>query len=485
MDYARRVGAYDLPFLQEYFDELWRLCQKYGFAFEYLVGQGKNETGAWSKNNTNWTRLHNPAGLAITNSQNLSLNYKTGKDAARAHVVHHYVYRYGAVPDNTELIADIDLDGHYWEAVNGSNSVSGKPFAGSVRTIDDFNKNGTWALMDRQNTPTGSLNVYGTRILNDTRAVFGELPDQRPFDPDVETPSTPEEPIVAVKITQQMIPKGNRNRPGDKLNVAPLWITIHDTGNPGAGADAQMHATFVKNGGGESSVSFHGTVDDAEAIQLLPADEIGWHAGDGCDNRTTDLGCFQSFAIETCVNSDGNWTKTKANLVDFVAAIITGDPRIDYAGRKGQFSVDRIAQHNKWSGKHCPAKIRNEGSWNTIIAAIKAKVAEIEGGTTPAEPVYVDPEPMAPGTYVKNDRLFLEVNKDYTTTKATKPYKYADFKPTQQTGPEIPKGTKIKALHVVSDTGATSDLTLVIDALKVGDYQIKPGSRIDGKAVAS
>lgn len=193
--YAVSVGAYDLPFLREMFDEYERLCDKYGFAFEYVVGQSKNETGAWSRNNPNWRDKHNPAGLAITNSQNLSLIYRRGRDAARAHIAHLYVYRFGAIPEDTELHDYIDLDGHYWEAVNGINSVSGKPFAGSVRTIADFNNNGTWALLDRNNTPTGSLNVYGTRILNDTRAVFGELPDQQPFDPPVDTPSTDPEPI--------------------------------------------------------------------------------------------------------------------------------------------------------------------------------------------------------------------------------------------------------------------------------------------------
>jgi N-acetylmuramoyl-L-alanine amidase len=203
---------------------------------------------------------------------------------------------------------------------------------------------------------------------------------------------------MALPSRQMMIPQGNANRPGSKLNPAPLWITIHETANPSPGADAEMHAIFVRNGGGTEGVSFHGTVDDHEAIQMLPADEVGYHAGDGCNSRTDDLGCFQSFAIETCVNAGSSWSQTKKNLVDYCAAIITGDPRIDFAGRKGQFSVDRIAQHNKWSGKNCPAKIRAEGSWNSILAAIRARVAEIEGGTTPVPEPPKPPEPdIIPG----------------------------------------------------------------------------------------
>ena len=106
-------------------------------------------------------------------------------------------------------------------------------------------------------------------------------------------------------------------------------------------------------------------------------------------------------------------------------------------------------------------------------------------GTTPVPPpAYVNTDPPQAGTFVKNDRLFLAVGKEYTLTKATKPYKYADFKPEQQTGPELPKGSKVMVTHVVSDTGATSDLTLVLDAVTVSGYKIEPGSRIDGKAVA-
>jgi murein DD-endopeptidase MepM/ murein hydrolase activator NlpD len=228
----------------------------------------------------------------------------------------------------------------------------------------------------------------GTYWLFNPRELLLELPA-------ISTPVEPAEPggpTVALPIRQQMIPAGNRNRPGTKLNDAPLYIWIHDTGNPDAGADAQMHADFVKNGGGGESVSFHGTVDDGEAIQLLPADEVGWHAGDSCDSRTNDIGCFQSFAIETCVNSDGNWTKTKENLIDFCVAIIKGDSRINFAGRKGQFSPSRIRQHNASSGKDCPHRIRAEGSWSYITGQVTSRAAGTPTEPTPPTPPVPSPE---------------------------------------------------------------------------------------------
>ena len=187
---------------------------------------------------------------------------------------------------------------------------------------------------------------------------------------------------MVLPIRQSFIPAGNPNRPGTKLNVGPLWITVHETGNTRAGADAEMHRVFTHQGGGESIVSFHFVVDDREAIQLLPCDEIGWHASDGCNDRAADTGCFASVAIETCVNADGDWTKTFANLAELIAAIVKGDGRVAFAGRAGAFSAARIAQHNRWAfdRKNCPQRIRERGLWDGLLAAVNARI----GGSPPA-----------------------------------------------------------------------------------------------------
>jgi hypothetical protein len=195
MAYAKSKKAQRQDFLRDYLTELWRLCKANGFDFSILVAQSAHETGNWAgtgfANNTNWTRLGNPAGLAITNSENRSVNYQSGTDAARAHVVHMWAYRYGRVPKGSELEQYTALDGHYNE-VFSTNDTRGNPLAGSVRTLGDFNVNGRWALLDRANTPKGPLDDYGNRIVQDGRAVWPNLPDQ---DPPVTTPSTPDEPV--------------------------------------------------------------------------------------------------------------------------------------------------------------------------------------------------------------------------------------------------------------------------------------------------
>lgn len=194
--------------------------------------------------------------------------------------------------------------------------------------------------------------------------------------------------MVALRVS--LIPFGLGNRPGTKLaaSITQPYITIHETANPARSANAEMHRTFTHGGGGKDSVSFHFVVDDKEAIQLLPLDEIGYHAGDGCDDYPEDVGCFGSVAIETCVNAGSNWEQTLRNLEELCAAIILQDKRINFGdGRyKGKFSAVKIAQHNAWSGKNCPTKIRASGRWPSLLVNI-AKLVNQEPEGDFAKPI--------------------------------------------------------------------------------------------------
>lgn len=182
-----------------------------------------------------------------------------------------------------------------------------------------------------------------------------------------------EEPMAnPLAFRVALIPATNYNRPQTALNAGgPRYVTVHETGNTNTGANAEMHRRFTHEGGGTESVSFHEVVDDREAIQLLPFTEVGWHAGDGCDNRQTDLGCFDSIAIETCVNRDGNWEQTLRNLIALIAKNIRETPSL---------SADRIRQHNAWSGKNCPERIRREGRWDWLVSEVRR---ELTGAPAP------------------------------------------------------------------------------------------------------
>lgn len=160
-----------------------------------------------------------------------------------------------------------------------------------------------------------------------------------------------------------LIPAGNRNRPGRKLDGGlPAYITIHETGNTDVGTDAEMHRDFVFAGGGREGVSFHYVVDDYESIQLLPDDEVAWHAGDGAHGP----GNSTSLAVEACVNSDGSFEQTRLNLVRLVTRLMLVH----------DIPASRVVQHNHWSGKDCPHFLRRNGWDRLILQLLSATVGE-------------------------------------------------------------------------------------------------------------
>jgi len=150
-----------------------------------------------------------------------------------------------------------------------------------------------------------------------------------------------------IEIIQDYIPKGKRNRPGIAMKAE--YITIHDTANTARGADAKSHAKFLKNT--SSSVSWHFTVDDKVIVQHLPVNEVGWHAGDG-GNGT---GNRKSIGIEICENADGNRL-----LAEFNASYLTA--RLMYL-----YNINKVVQHNYWTGKDCPRILRKTGRWKDFL----------------------------------------------------------------------------------------------------------------------
>ena len=166
-----------------------------------------------------------------------------------------------------------------------------------------------------------------------------------------------------MNIIQDFIPAGRRNRPGMKL-IGPKYITIHDTANPAKGADALMHARYLK--GDEAAnrpASWHFTVDDRNIVQHLPLDEVAWHAGDGSKGP----GNTSSIAIEICENADGDRAKAEANAAELVAYLL----------KQFGLPIDAVVQHNRWTGKDCPRIIRHRpGGWEAFLAAVKAHLEQ-------------------------------------------------------------------------------------------------------------
>ncbi|SFE13505.1 N-acetylmuramoyl-L-alanine amidase [Paenibacillus catalpae] len=164
-------------------------------------------------------------------------------------------------------------------------------------------------------------------------------------------------------VQVDMIPAGRANRPGAPLD-GPYFITIHDTANPGRGANALMHAKYLKGDAAAAlPVSWHFTVDDTRVVQHLPVTEHGWHAGDGSKGQ----GNLSSIGIEICENEDGNRTDAEAR-----AARLVGD--LLY---KLKLPIEAVVQHNHWSGKNCPHIIRaRKNGWEVFLDQVQTQLNE-------------------------------------------------------------------------------------------------------------
>ena len=157
-----------------------------------------------------------------------------------------------------------------------------------------------------------------------------------------------------ITIQQHMIPAGRRNRPGGRN--PDVYITIHETGNTDAGADAAAHGSYLSSSAGEAAlVSWHYTVDDHAIVQHLPDNETAYHAGDGADGP----GNVASIGIEICVNADGDFAKAKENAAALVRLLMS----------EHFIPLANVVQHNRWNGKNCPAAIRaTPGAWEAFLA---------------------------------------------------------------------------------------------------------------------
>lgn len=131
-----------------------------------------------------------------------------------------------------------------------------------------------------------------------------------------------------------------------------LYLTIHETANKSRGANAQAHANLQTNGSVRVA-SWHYQVDDTQAIQSFKHSVVCYHAGTSAGNR-------KSIGMEICVNSDGNFTQAKENAAQLAAKIL----------REEGLSVERMVQHNYWSGKNCPTNLRNSG-WKAFVARVR------------------------------------------------------------------------------------------------------------------
>lgn len=171
-----------------------------------------------------------------------------------------------------------------------------------------------------------------------------------------------------MEIIKDFIPIGRKNRP--RLLMLPKWITIHDTANAAAYADAEAHAAYLQTlTAANKPVSWHFTVDGGcikegkmikppQIYQHLPLNESAYHAGDGNGN-----GNRASIGIEICENTDGNRYEAERLAARLVAYLMT----------ETGIGITAIVQHHYWTGKNCPRVLRSRpAGWEEFLKMVKS-----------------------------------------------------------------------------------------------------------------
>lgn len=231
-------------------------------------------------------------------------------------------------------------------------------------------------------------------------------------------------------IVEELVAEGNYNRPGIKL-YSVEFITVHDTANNSKGATAKMHSSYVRNPDTTTSwhysldengayhqipddeVAFHAgdgkrayelTNSNVKATKRRPVitiTEDGYYAFNGeksvilaptidgkiaTTDKITPSGIYttiidgyyymnasyynsdfklisnqggnrNSIGIETCVDAGSDYMKTVHNNAKLVAKLCI----------ENNLTLDRILQHNNFSGKACPNQIRTTDYWDEFL----------------------------------------------------------------------------------------------------------------------
>jgi N-acetylmuramoyl-L-alanine amidase len=161
-----------------------------------------------------------------------------------------------------------------------------------------------------------------------------------------------------LKITEMLATRGTNCRPG--YAMTPSYITVHNTANTSAGADAEAHARYLRSGGKNTYTSYHYVIDSDGIVRIIPDSEVAWHAGDGANGT----GNRKSLSMEICENPESDLI-----IATDAAAELTAHLMRDYG-----IPIAHVVQHHFWTGKNCPNRIRagQPYDWDAFLAKVQA-----------------------------------------------------------------------------------------------------------------
>jgi N-acetylmuramoyl-L-alanine amidase len=170
---------------------------------------------------------------------------------------------------------------------------------------------------------------------------------------------------------EKIIPVNKYSRPGLKL-YSVKKIVMHYTANPGA--SAYNHYLYFKNLK-DRYASAHIFVDKTEAYQIIPLNEVAYHANDGSYRGVEELkpnANFRSIGVELCIEKDGTFhpetIKRAAQIVAYLCEKYQLDP------------INDVVRHYDVTHKNCPAPwVKDEGAFTAFKNSVKLL---LNGGKT-------------------------------------------------------------------------------------------------------
>lgn len=170
------------------------------------------------------------------------------------------------------------------------------------------------------------------------------------------------------------------------FEMTPTRIVIHNSAN---NASAENEIKYMHSN--SDYTSYHYAVDDIEAIQGLPLDRNGYHAGDG----ETGKGNREGIGIEICYSYckkyvNGQWVADEATWKSqykkkFEKAQANAAELTAYLLHTYGWGMDksRITKHQDYSGKYCPHRTLDDYGWDYFLNLVEIKYKEMYEGEAP------------------------------------------------------------------------------------------------------
>nr|WP_017435155.1 N-acetylmuramoyl-L-alanine amidase [Parageobacillus caldoxylosilyticus] len=176
--------------------------------------------------------------------------------------------------------------------------------------------------------------------------------------------------------TEKFIHKNEYSRPGLKLKGVKKLV-LHWTANPGASAAnhfTYFDKTIIEK---KSYASAHIVVDKNEAINIIPLDEVAYHANDGTYRGVPELkpnANFLSIGVEMCVEKNGTFHP------DTIAR--TEDVFVELCKKFKLDPIKDIVRHYDITHKNCPAPwVKDSQKFIDFKNRVKAKLNQTKSLT--------------------------------------------------------------------------------------------------------